>query len=763
MADYEEGTAGVPTEPENPNIDGATAEPGDYTGPKGNTDLPEVLVDALRSICRKMDQRELQARLNQVARAQKGRLFQRGIQYLRMQEVGGTGVGGTIYAPINPDQETDQDKMYVFNIYLGYQKSFVATFAQAPAGVRFEANDPMISSDVEAAREAESAKRIIGKVNYQKDLQKKIARLLWTDGKVVLYCSSSTKGARLGYDKDGSPRPYPSIEVGGDLEWKVPIACGEFEDWDYVRRQREISLSVAKENYPEKAEALSAGSSSKDVDYSRQARVSVAEGLGIQTQTGDALASIATESCYWLRPSAFHEAEDKTLRGELKDWFPNGCYVCFVGENYVASRDESMDDHIEVLKAIDGEGFNTPGLGDSAIGPQESFNDGMNLAQVTFMRGVPHSFFDEKLIPPDARKNQKSRPGEAHPVERPPSDALANCFYQESPAEAPATLVTYLDNVQGPLTQFLTGQQPALFGGEMGEAGKTASGYQQALAQAMGLMGLVWVPFKKSWANVMRMCVAIFGNDYEDSEDPISTTLSENNGSQTTVTVNPKNLKGSFLCYPDTDENFPESHTAKQAAYTQVRLAAKDDPALQAILDHPDNQRLGKDLMGLQDMTIPGADSCEKQMKEIEDMEKQPPVPDPQAVALIRQSEQQGAQVPPEQLATIPQVSSVDIDPDFDDHQSEFETCVRWINSPAGQKAKVQTPQWFQNVRLHAMAHKKQLQQNQGDQKKPPSESINLKDLPPSGKVQMAAQAGIHLDPNELAAQEVAKQQPLAQ
>ena len=731
---------------------------GDYDGPKGKQDLPKDVVNDLKTICQKIDQRELPARLEQVARAQKARLFQRGNQYLQ-RRTGVTEVGtqGTIYAPI---QDEDDDRKYTYNLYLGYQKSFVATFAQAPVGVRPEPNDPMISSDVEAAREADSMKRLICKANNQKDLQKQIARYLWTDGIVVFYCYESTEDRRFGMAPDGSERPYPKIEVGGALEWKVPIASGDFASWDYVRRQREMSVWKAKDEYPEKRKQIgNVAGQARDVDYSRQARLSVAEGLGLIGQSGDAQSQISTESCYWLRPSAFNEIEDDTRRGILETFFPSGARVCFIGSEYMRSSDESLDDHIDAFQAVDGDGWSNPGLGNSAVGPQESFNDGMNLAQTTFMRCVPHSFFDDKLIPADARKNQKSRPGEGHPCDLAAGEDMRAKFYTEPNIEAPATLVTYLDNLQGPLTQFLTGQQPALFGGEMGEAGKTASGYQQALAQAMGLMGLVWVPFKKSWAKVIGQCVKIAGEAYE-AGTVLSTIMSENNGDQTTVTVNVDNLKGNILWYPETDENFPESWTSKKAAYTNLMMSSDKNPVLGGILAHPDNLRLAKDLVGIPDLTIPGADACEKQMKEIEEMEKQPPVPDPQATQQIRAAEMQGQQVPPQMLANIPMVSSVDLGK-YDDDQNEFQTCVRWINSPTGQKAKRQNPQWFQNVELHADAHKARMDQAKGGpQQKPPGETINLKDLPPSGKIQMAAQAGITLNPSEVIAMEEAKNAP---
>ena len=42
--------------------------------------------------------------------------------------------------------------------------------------------------------------------------------------------------------------------------------------------------------------------------------------------------------------------------------------------------------------------------------------------------------------------------------------------------------------------------------------------------------------------------------------------------------------------------------------------------------------------------------------------------------------------------------------------------------------------------------------QSASGEKKPPSESINFKDLPPEGQAQMAEQAGIKLHPEALAA-----------
>ena len=54
---------------------------------------------------------------------------------------------------------------------------------------------------------------------------------------------------------------------------------------------------------------------------------------------------------------------------------------------------------------------------------------------------------------------------------------------------------------------------------------------------------------------------------------------------------------------------------------------------------------------------------------------------------------------------------SVPIDQLLDDHATEFEECKRWANSDAGQAAHMTNPAGFANVRAHAEAHLRAMQQ----------------------------------------------------
>jgi hypothetical protein len=96
------------------------------------------------------------------------------------------------------------------------------------------------------------------------------------------------------------------------------------------------------------------------------------------------------------------------------------------------------------------------------------------------------------------------------------------------------------------------------------------------------------------------------------------------------------------------------------------------------------------------------------------------------------------------------EVSSIPVEP-WEDHKSEAFCCLKFLMDPAGRKLKTNNPLAFQNVVLHMNEHNAELAKQQGGgAKKPVSESVNFKDLPPDGQVQMAAQAGLKLDPAAL-------------
>ena len=226
-----------------------------------------------------------------------------------------------------------------------------------------------------------------------------------------------------------------------------------------------------------------------------------------------------------------------------------------------------------------------------------------------------------------------------------------------------------------------------------------------------------------------------------------------------TVSLQIGDLKGNFLCFPESDANFPEGYTARSNKIMNLLNNAGQSPLMAPLLLQPDNQALIRDAIGVEGLVVPGADARNKQLTEIAEMESESPVPNPaftqwqQAAQLAQQAGQ-----PPQGAPPDPLVSSVPIDPDFDDNEAEAEECSRWLNSPAGQEAKRSKVQWFLNVRLHAMAHKQAVKDQAAQsapKPKPPGESINFKDVAaadPGAATQMLEQAGLRPTPPPQAA-----------
>lgn len=206
----------------------------------------------------------------------------------------------------------------------------------------------------------------------------------------------------------------------------------------------------------------------------------------------------------------------------------------------------------------------------------------------------------------------------------------------------------------------------------------------------------------------------------KDKEEPIEVSLQDLRD-------------GRIMAAPVVDANFPESWTAKSNRFFGLFTQAGQNPLLLKLMAHPDNQVLAKDMVGLEDMEFPDADAVEKQVQEIELLSKGSPIPpSPEEVRAAVQQEMgklqqatataaaaglQAPQFNPEALmpGLTQQItqkltkSSVEVDPICDYHQVEAEECLRWINSPTGQKMKnSQNPQeklGFQNVRLHLQEH----------------------------------------------------------
>jgi hypothetical protein len=487
------------------------------------------------------------------------------------------------------------------------------------------------------------------------------------------------------------------ISVVGGLELNTPVWANEMHEYPYLQRSMEVHRAKLKASYPHAADQIQMGGpQSSDEVYARATRVAVSQGLPV-TAPGDTLFNLITFSRTWIRPWAFYAIEDKSVRDALLALFPNGCYVAFAGDTYCEARNESMDDCWRVMHALPGDGQNRPSVGDSLVQIQERYNTLSNIQAETYEYGIPPIYADPQVLDFDALSNQTAEPAAHYPARARPGQPLAAGFFQPTAAQVPPDLVRHQEELMGPVAQFLTGLFPAVFGGEM-ESVKTASGYAMARDQALGRLGLVWRRLKQFYSEVMLLSVDCFRkNRPEDAE----IAFLGPGGEFESQWIRLADLKGNIQAFPEGDETFPRLKSQQRAVVQQ--LMTSSDPLIQQALADPSNIGFVKSLLGLSDMVVPGEDSRNKQLREIDLLLRSGPIvmhgPGDSKPEAGKQQTDANGESNPVLLPTVP------IDLLFDDNVVELEECRRWANSDAGQIAHVENPAGFANVRAHAEAH----------------------------------------------------------
>lgn len=784
-------------------IEPGTLAAWDYS-PEEFAELSETAQQQLTTLVEDAGKRDLAARRFEVEQTWKARMFKRGYQYLLPQRGGGWITAQAKYPEqwnANPGLDT--------NIYTPYHDIIVSALTRDTPEVRFEPEDPENDGDITAADAADDFAKVFARNNDLLMLHTDIASYCFTDGRAHVYTRFVKDAQQFGYEEPSdedpvvpedesmasqgsanqapgasvppsetdddresgsggvlqasrTPRGREVAEAWGKLEVKVPINTKKQSEWHFLKFDKEWDQSIAKAKFPWIADKIAPSSGPGENELDRIARINIGLALASSYVTGDSMVNDVTIDHCWFRPAAFMDVKDLAVRQELLNAFPEGCLVVHAGKTFAFARPECMDDHWCFVKANPSDSMNSPGQGSWLISIQERVNNLMDLLYAFFVSTVPKKHYHSEAFDLSKMRSEMQYPGYSGPFRPQPGIASNDLIILEPTPQPQPEMPEYLWKIINEISQLLTGAYPALSGGDT-EGNDTASGIATQRDQALGRLGLVWHSIQSATASYHRQAVMCAARCREKD-------VKQSIGESDTVIVELNDLKGNVLCFPESDTSFPESWTQRQQRFTALLQDAKN-PVIQALLAIPNNLRVAKDAVGLTDFEIPQADSVDKQRGEFEVLMKTGPVPNPkiqQGDQLLQSAEMKGA--PPEILQQAqqqiqqlpPEVSTVPIDPQYDDHASEFATCQQFINSPTGRKMRNGTPEeqaGFQNIRLHGLEHQALIPPPK-PQEKPPAEQISLKDLPPDGQVQMAAQAGIKLDPKEVAAKAIADKPP---
>jgi hypothetical protein len=725
-----------------------------------NEKLNEVrpdLVSELKQLMLEYRVEGLVARRHEIRRIRQARLFWQGLQYAWFSP---QDMNWHLpwEAKIYDDNAMQEGPRYQFvtNLYQGFGLMFIAVFTGDTPEVEFYPESTLDPNDVATAKEASSVAALIERNNCIEALKRRIGWLLWTDGKIGAYVRYVADGNRFGWKEmqelaqgqvdagDGTmipaitaaatrkvPNGQETISIIDGLQLNTPVWADEMIEMPWLQWQIETHIAKLKSAFPHVRDKIEIGGPIQGDDiYARSARIALKQGMPT-THPGDALYNLITFSRTWIRPWAFESIENEQRRKDLQALFPNGCYVAFAGETYCESRDESMDDFWRVMHALPGDGQNKPSAGDSTISVQERYNTLSNIQMESAEYGIPPIYADPQVLDFDALANQTAEPAAHYPARARPGMALGDGFFQPAATQMSPDAMKHMEDLLGAIPQFLSGLMPSIFGGEVPDL-KTMGGFAMARDQAMGRIGLVWRAYSEWYAEVMLLGVNCFRrNRVDDVEVPSKGKA----GDYESKFLRLANLQGKIHAHPEADAAFPRLKSQQRAALD--RVMNMPDPEVAKILAEPANAGFVKSLSGLTELVVPGEDSATKQQLEIQQLLQGAPQAQPGADG-----------VTPILISTVP------VDALLDRHAEEFEECVRWASSQAGIEARQQNPAGFANVRAHAQQHQQALAAKQAPQQKPPSESINFKDLPPDGQAQMAGQAGIRLNPLALAAKQ---------
>lgn len=693
-----------------------------------NRDLPEELQNALKELVLEAQQEDLYQRRIEVMRDRRNRFYERGIQHI-YEDLSGAFVmsspGQLVPDPTNPGSSV-QCGLFIndYNIFGRALQIIIAKLTENSPGVVFEPDSGNDSVDEQAATAAENYRIHFERNNDTKQILTAIVRMMGLSGRTVSWTKTVADAQQWGTDENGEPKRCQTVEVFGVLETKCPVMARTLGDCPYFIITKDPHIYTAKIEHPDFADKImeSGDDGLADTQFERLARIGALQG---QTAT---FLSTDTYSCYsenkfcWFRPAMFMSKKldagykDGTLRDALMQIFPDGCLVEFVGTTYVGSANQSMDDAIGVDFPYAGEGMARPSIMDPAVQIQDDFNDDMNNYHEVKVFGWPSTWLHASKADLKAINDQVAAPYAFRAFKEAPraEQKMADMLWREPDPAIPASFMEHTEYMATQLLQFILAIPSAVQGAGMPDQ-KTKGGYQEAIYQAMGQLGVIFGAIQRLYSKVIKQAAVLASKDAQDGQ----TLMVPSRGGAVTLKMSDLG-KGRFLCHPDEDSGYPESTMQKRMTLQSVfELAFKDPVIAQAILQSPDNWDYIFRTYGISELTIPEATVRRKQLAEIELLLQQSPVgPTPeeleeaqvQHAVQTAMSKTQGQPPPPPFDPQSLMHSSIQPGP-LDYHEWEFEECREYMSDWAKVQQQIASGNeaGLQNLLLHAMEHQKQI------------------------------------------------------
>lgn len=485
------------------------------------------------------------------------------------------------------------------------------------------------------------------------------------------------------------PKGQEVVSIVPALQLRRTAYADEQADFLYMDWVTDIDKSVAIATYPEKEDLLAGTTGGDDAgtaaSYERIARRLLYLGTG--RHSGVTLEGLGTFQRAWIRPKAFFRIQDKMLRAQYLQMYPKGVKIVFYNGQYCESKAESMDEAWESMQTMPGEGAIRETLISSILPIQDQLNDCTNLLFEICMNGVPEGFAASDLLDFEARNEQTATAGNVTPVTLAPNQAIGQKLMFTPAVEPSMAMMKYIDMLLNAIPQFLSGNYPALFGGDTG-SNDTAAGIAIQRNQAMGRIGRVWRNFQQFLANLDAKAVKCFANNRTEDMELASKGAT---GEFDTDFVRLEDMQGNVIAYPEVDAQFPVLEADVRSLL--LSMFNGGNPVFLQTIATPKNLEYLFRMMGISDVEIPGEQQRKKTNMDIAQLSQEQPQPGQPGV-----DPQTGQQTPPQP------VPSVKPDPNIDDLKVAAQTAKAWLISDKGLEVKQANPAGYINVYLFAKA-----------------------------------------------------------
>lgn len=487
-----------------------------------------------------------------------------------------------------------------------------------------------------------------------------------------------------------SPKSRVCLEAYGKLYVKVPVYAKTPEECPYLIYSHEVNYVDVRarfENLRSKtfnAKDFGPGSGGVYDPYERWGRLS-------PQYLGEYPTNTVTLRYCWLRPTSYHYLTEQSEVDKLKKLYPNGCKVIFANDEFAEAYNEDMDDHWTIARNPLSDHLHFQPLGLLLTSIQDITNELVSLVLQTIEHGIPQTFADPGVLNFDAYRQVEVAPGMIFPAAPKGGKSLSDAFYEVKTATLSAETLPFGQEVQQ-LGQFVSGALPSLYGGSQPNSSKTAAQYSMSKNQAMQRLQTPWKMITSWWKDMYAKAIPMYIDEMVEDERFVD---KNSTGDYINVFIRKAELDGQIGDIElEAAENLPMSWMQKKDTIMQFLQAA--NPVVMEALVSPENLGLLAEIVGLDDIKLPGADDRLVQMEEIVQLINTQPMLDPM---LAMQVASMGGD--PEEAG----MPSVPIEPDVDNHEIHARICRSWLVSEAGRLAKTENAPGYLNVLLHMKQH----------------------------------------------------------